>query len=188
MTSAGRFASTLADAADAADQHGRSLAELSTEAPLLVVFLRHSGCTFCRQVLSDLARERSAIEAAGLRIALVHMSDDADGQRLFRRFDLDDVSRFSDPDRRLYQAFALQRGRAGRMLSPRVWWRGFLCCIVRRHGLGWFRGDVRQLPGAFVVHRRRIVHTHRADSPDDRPDFCRMIDVAPSVPPLEKMP
>ena len=44
---------------------GASLAELSRQQPILVVFLRHAGCTFCREALADLATQRAAIEKTG---------------------------------------------------------------------------------------------------------------------------
>ena len=42
---------------------GGSLAELSNRQPVLLVLLRHSGCTFCREALADLAVRRAEIEA-----------------------------------------------------------------------------------------------------------------------------
>ena len=41
------------------DQHGRTLQQLSDSQPVLVVFLRHSGCTFCREAVADLVREQN---------------------------------------------------------------------------------------------------------------------------------
>ncbi len=56
------------------DQQGRTVEELSNDQPVLLIFLRHFGCTFCREALADLRVQRSRIEAAGVRIAVVHMS------------------------------------------------------------------------------------------------------------------
>ncbi|MGP1310160.1 MAG: hypothetical protein ACTS27_08185, partial [Phycisphaerales bacterium] len=41
-------------------------------AGLLLVFLRHAGCTFCREALADVAKRRRRIENAKVRIVLVH--------------------------------------------------------------------------------------------------------------------
>nr|WP_256200529.1 hypothetical protein [Verrucomicrobium spinosum] len=49
--------------AEALTSAGPSLAALSQQSPVLVVFLRHAGCTFCREALADIARVRPAIEA-----------------------------------------------------------------------------------------------------------------------------
>lgn len=44
---------------------------------VLLVFLGHAGCTFRREALTAIARERRAVEERGARIILVHMGDDA---------------------------------------------------------------------------------------------------------------
>ena len=110
--------------AGARDQHGVSVAELSDAAPLLIVLLRHGGCTFCREALDDLARQRAAIEAGGARIMLVHLEADAHGAAMFARYGLADVSRVSDPQGRLYAALELRRGNLWQVLGPGVIWRG----------------------------------------------------------------
>ncbi|MCL7927899.1 MAG: hypothetical protein M8841_08945, partial [marine benthic group bacterium] len=59
------------------DQHGRSLDSLSRERPLLLVFLRHLGCTFCREAATDVSVQREAIEREGVTPAFVGMMEDA---------------------------------------------------------------------------------------------------------------
>ena len=39
---------------------GRTLLELVDESPFLLIFLRHFGCSFCRQTLDDVSRIRGA--------------------------------------------------------------------------------------------------------------------------------
>ena len=56
-------------------QSGQTLTSLSEASPVLLLFLRHAGCTFCREAIGDVARDRDVIEAAGVRIVLVHMVD-----------------------------------------------------------------------------------------------------------------
>ncbi|MCY7328303.1 MAG: redoxin domain-containing protein, partial [Saprospiraceae bacterium] len=55
---------------------GESLATLAAEKPVLLVFLRFLGCSFCREAISDLAKKRKELEARGLRIVFVHMAPD----------------------------------------------------------------------------------------------------------------
>ncbi len=35
---------------------GQTLLELLDESPLLLIFLRHFGCSFCRQTLDDVSK------------------------------------------------------------------------------------------------------------------------------------
>jgi peroxiredoxin len=155
-------------------QHGVSLAELSERSPLLVVFLRHAGCTFCREALADIARQRGAIEAAGARIALVHMGSPEQGADLFAHYGLADVGQVSDPEQRLYRAFQLERGGLRQLLGPKVWWRGFKAAILDRHGFGRPPTDVRQMPGAFLIRHGRIVRSFRHATAADRPDYAAL--------------
>ena len=57
-------------------EDGVSLGDLSATAPVLLIFLRHSGCTYCRQTLSDLAGEE---------ITCDYFSFDADAPRKLGR-------------------------------------------------------------------------------------------------------
>ena len=150
---------------------GQALADLAGRSPLLIVFLRHGGCPFCRETLADLAARRSAIEGAGVTIVLVHMMDDDDAAELFARYDLHDLPRISDVERRLYDAFALKRGRVGEVVGPRVWWRGFKTAVLARHGFGKPAGDIFQLPGAFLLVQGQIVRAHRSRTSADRPNL-----------------
>ncbi len=56
----------------ATSNRGLTLWELSHRNPTLVVFLRQTGCTFCREALSDLSKQRTELAARGITLALVH--------------------------------------------------------------------------------------------------------------------
>ena len=64
---------------------GDSIAHLSKTSPVLLVFMRHIGCTFCREAMSDLAQQRRMIEASGTRLVLVHMGGEEQAVKFFRR-------------------------------------------------------------------------------------------------------
>lgn len=160
--------------ADIRDQHGRTLDSISLDQPILLVFLRHFGCTFCRETLADLRVQRSRIESAGVHIALVHMSAEPEAAEFFARYGLADVSRFSDPGRGLYRRFELRRGRWGQLFGPRVWMRGAHALFADGHGLGPPAGDGFQMPGTFLVLNGTVVHSYRHKTAADRPDYCKL--------------
>ncbi|MBN2329237.1 MAG: AhpC/TSA family protein [Candidatus Omnitrophica bacterium] len=168
MTMLNQEASTIRD------QNGKTLQELSQDNPLLVVFLRHNGCTFCREALADLSQKRAAIEESGVRIALIHMSSEDQAADFFAKYGFDDVPRFSDPDKILYRAFELKRGSFRQLLGWNVWKRGFQACILEGHGVGKLMGDGFQMPGVFLLHRGEIVKEFRHRSAADRPDYQEM--------------
>jgi peroxiredoxin len=150
---------------------GGTLADLSRERPTLVVFLRHSGCTFCREAMADLRRQRDAIEREGVGIALVTMSDEPAARKAAAAYGLDDLPRVSDPERTLYRAFALGRGTINQLFGPRVFVRG-VAATLRGHFVGALDGDGFQMPGVFLVADGEIVEAFRHRLASDRPDYA----------------
>jgi len=157
------------------DQHGKSIDELSRGQTVLIVFLRHSGCTFCRETLADLRKEREELAADGVIPVLVHMGDDTAGQAFFDAYSLGDVPRISDPACQLYRAYGLGRGQIAQLLGPAVWWRGFKAAILAGHAVGPAGGDGFQMPGAFLVRDGAIVREYRHKTAADRPDYCELV-------------
>jgi len=151
--------------------HGTSLLQLSKEHPIMLLFLRHAGCMFCREALSDVAAHRKQIEASGTRIVLVHMSRDSHAGSLFRKYGLEDLPRVSDPQRALYRAFGLGRGGLLQLAGPAVWLRAIRAAIFNGHGVGKAAGDVFQMPGVFIVYHGHVVRSFVHHSVADRPDY-----------------
>jgi peroxiredoxin len=155
-------------------QYELTLEEISRISPVLLVFLRHYGCMFCREALADLERHRVAIETLGARVALVHMGTEQQAKAFFQRYDLGDLPRVSDPERHLYRAFGLGRGDLWRLAGPSVWWRGFEAAILRGHGFGRIAGDAFQMPGVFLISHGAVLRSYRHHSAADRPDYLRL--------------
>ncbi len=155
-------------------QSGESLLSLSRRRPRLVVCLRHLGCTFCRESLADLSRLRSEIERSGTGIVLVHPGAEDRAAELFATYDLEDLPRFADPDRVLYRALGLARGSLLQLAGPRVVWRA-LVATLRGHRAGRKGGDVRQMPGVFLVDRGRLIEAFRHRDVAERPDYRAII-------------
>lgn len=150
---------------------GASLYELSLSKPTLVVFLRHAGCTFCREALTELGKHREALENQGVELAIVHMSEPLNGTLMSSRYGLSGIHRFSDPSCMLYRSFGLERGRLWQLFGPIVWWRGFFAGVVKGHGIGKLEGDGFQMPGVFLLSRGRVVEGYQATTAADRPDY-----------------
>ncbi len=155
-------------------QRGETLFGLSQRDPVLAVFLRHSGCTFCREALADLQTQKESIEAAGVHIALVHMGNNDRAGRAFEKYGLGHCDRFSDPERKLYRAFGLDRGNVWQLFGPKVWWRGFQAGVLNRHGLGRLVGDGLQMPGVFLIYRGNLLVSFRHTTAADRPDYTAL--------------
>lgn len=153
---------------------GRTLDELSQEGPLMIVFLRHLGCTFCREALSDVAAQRRAIERQGVGLALVHMGPPGRAESLMDFYGVADLDHFCDSRRRLYRAFGVRRGDFAQVLGPQAMWRGIRAMIVDRHGIGRPSGDEFQMPGVVLLHRGAIRLRFRHRTVADRPNYAAM--------------
>lgn len=153
------------------DDRGRTLRTLTDERRTVVALLRHSGCTFCKQTLADLARQQADFDQAGVGLAVVGMTGSPEGLRsLGERYGVKSASWFADPERLLYRALELERGSFLQLFGPRVWFAGVLAAL-RGHGIGKLEGDGFQMPGAFVIHRGRVVRAYRHATAADRPDL-----------------
>jgi peroxiredoxin len=158
-------------------ESGRTLLELIDESPLLLIFLRHFGCAFCRQTLDDVSKLRSEIEAKGIRPVFVHLGTPERAKPYFDYYHLSDVERVSDPQASLYThpVFDLARKNAfSHFLIPTVW-KAWLQGAIRKHGIGMIKEDADQMPGIFFLRQRKIVRAFRYKTIADEPDYLKLI-------------
>jgi peroxiredoxin len=153
-------------------QSGQTLATLA-ERPLFLVFLRHFGCTFCREAVADLAEKRHTIEGKGVPLAFVHLGTEEKARWFFKPYNMLDVPRFSDPDARLYQAFGLLRAELRQYLNSESILR-MLGAWFRGHFVGFPAGDIERMPGAFLIDRGEIQKAFRHKLVSDRPDYLSL--------------
>lgn len=102
---------------------------------------------------------------------LVHLTEEEFAREQFAGYKLDDVSRIADPECELYTAFGLGKGGAAALFGPKVWLRGLQTCVISGHGMGKPRGDVRQMPGVFLVQDGQILKAFRAKNIGERVDL-----------------
>jgi hypothetical protein len=152
--------------------HGETLADVSNRSPVLILFLRHAGCTFCREALHDLNQQISRIREVGARPVVVHMGSVIQGQAMLEKYGLTEIDQVSDPDRVLFRAFRLQIGTLSQLFGPYVWWRAVVDGAVWKHGVGKMVGNGLQMPGVFLVSRGRIVRQYVHKTAADRPDYA----------------
>ncbi len=173
MTATGNEADRLASVIESKKtKDGVDLATLSLLSPVLVVFLRHPGCMFCRETLAEVGRLRGSLEEAGIRIVLVHHGRLGTMQQLLAKHGLGGLDRIDDSDRSLYRAFGLRRGRISQVFGISLWPRAI--SALRKHGVGIPSGDPLQMPGVFLLHRCEVVHSFRHRRISDRPDYVAM--------------
>ena len=151
-----------------------SLDTLSMHAPTLVVFLRHEGCTFCREALSQLQSVATRTRRLGFNLAIVHMGSPMDGTMMMQRWRIEDVHHFSDPTCELYRAFGLRRGTWSQLFSASVFKKG-IRAMWKGYGIGKLAGDGFRMPGAFVLIDGQITASHRSTTAADHPAYAELI-------------
>lgn len=147
---------------------GRKLADASMDAPLVLVFLRHFGCTFTRQILRGLQDLELQAKQHNATLVLVHMLQS--GQEIDYLGQNSNVVRIADPRCELYRAFGLGKGGFLELFGPHVWWRGAIA-IFKGCGVGHLAGDGLQMPGAFVFHHGKVIASQPAQSAADLPNL-----------------
>jgi peroxiredoxin len=158
---------------------GESLWDVSQKSKILLIFVRHAGCTFCRETLSELKRELPALQKISIIPVVVHMGSVQQGQAMLERAGLRDTLQISDPGRSLYRAYELNRGRLTQLLGPSVLWKGFLSAILKGHGFGRWVGDGFQLGGAFLIQSGRILASFPAKNAADKVPFECILESSP---------
>lgn len=147
---------------------------MSQEQPLLLVFVRHLGCIFCKEMLGNLEKERESIEKMGIKICVVHMGPEAKIQELLKEYHLQGVETICDPKQELYKKYDVKRARVGQMIGLQS-----VKSAVKAYFKGYRQyevlGDSFQLPGAFLVDKGEIIKAFYAEHAGDQPDFCALV-------------
>ncbi len=155
------------------DAQGISISEHSFAAPMLLILLRHAGCSFCRKALHELSTSMKHITKCGYRVGLVHMDSDKDVVEQLNLYGLEKLPRFHDPDKALYQALGIPRAPLVSLFNRRTWKKGL--DAKRKYGMGMPKSDPRQLPGAFLIDQGHLVAGEAVLSPEETPDFLALL-------------
>ena len=156
---------------------GSNLLNLTEASPVLLIFLRHFGCSFCRQAISDVADLRGQLDARRVRPVFVHLGTPERARPYFDYYHLEDVERVSNPEGDLYRhpVFALGRVHpAWHLVNPAVW-VGWLKGALFKHGIGAIQEDGHQMPGLFFLRGPNIVRRFRYKTIADQPDYLKLV-------------
>ncbi len=156
--------------------NGLTLAEASRQKLLVLVFLRHFGCTFTRQILRELENIHREARVHDAELVLVHMLQSGRENEYVRETF---VPRIADPRCELYRAFGLGKGGFLDLFGPHVLWRTVIS-LFKGCGVGHLAGDGLQMPGAFLFRDGEILASQRAHSASDLPDLPNLFQGLPS--------
>lgn len=158
-------------------ESGASFFSLVEESPVLLIFLRHFGCSFCRMTISQIGELQGELRARGVRPVFVHLGTPDVARAHFDFYGLSDVERIHDPEAVIYRnpAFGLGRVNPWRHLVNPVVWFGWLNGSVLRHGIGKIETDGHQMPGVFFLQGPKIVRKFIYRNISDQPKWLKLI-------------
>jgi peroxiredoxin len=119
--------------------------QIAKQGAVVFVFLRHLGCAFCKQQVSELRNESIP------NLYFVAPSELPSVERFRRQLNLEQRV-IADPEKRLFKAMAFTRGTIGSFVNPTVIAKGFQA-IKQGFRNGVPDGDPMQLGGAVIVDR-----------------------------------
>jgi peroxiredoxin len=153
---------------------GQSVLDISIKQPVLVVFLRHFGCQYCRQALADLSKLHPQLEAQNTELVFVHMAENEIADTYFKKFKLEGIQHISDPTYRYYTAFGLMKGTVNQLFGFQSWVRGFAAMAQYGSETGRELGDNTQMPGVFTLFEGEIRDSYIHRIASDRPDYMKL--------------
>jgi peroxiredoxin len=154
---------------------GENLLELSQEQPVLLVFLRHFGCVFCKDTLDHVSKVHKDFERCGTRIVLVHMVSENEAKEHLDVFGLSHLTQISDPESMLYKRFRLRKGRIGELFGFKALSTALRLYVQRGFKVGPEAGDSLQMPGVFLLEDGRVKAGFMHQSAADQPDYDRLL-------------
>jgi hypothetical protein len=140
-----------------------TLSELSNDKKVMLIFVRHFGCTFCRETVFEMAKIDKVIKDKKYEPVFVHMSDQSFGDEFFSRYYDHPIHHISDPGRMLYKSLNLCRGTFSQVFGPMTWLRSITAGIFKGHGVGEFEGDILQLGGVFILDKGQVIFEQKAN-------------------------
>lgn len=120
-------------------------------------------------------RKKEVFDQLGAQVVLVGLGNVAETAAFKERFEVP-FTMIADPEKRLFEAFRLKQASVGSLFSAKMVVKG-MTAMAKGHTIGKPKGDVRQLPGVFIIDAdSRIRFSHYADGPADHPQPEALLD------------
>lgn len=167
-------------AAKCLDLDGRSvrLREAFAEKPTVLALVRHFGCLFCHELVSELITESDRIARAGGHVVVVGPGSLEQAKKFAKHRGLprEGVSLYADPERASFEGAQLPRSWVLTFLHPGAW-DAYGRATQKGHAISGAHGDVPQLGGVFVVRPpAELTFEHRSRFAGDHPTIEAIVD------------
>jgi len=146
--------------------------------PTLLVFLRHFGCMFCREMVRDL-RQIAQDQPDYPSIVFFCQGTLEEGRTFFEQY-WPQARAIVDTSKTFYTALGLRRATWGEMVGIQVWTCSFRA-MSKGNFMGKAVGDPWIMPGVFLVHSGEVLWCHRFLHQGDHPDWSKIPAMVPAI-------
>jgi hypothetical protein len=112
-------------------------------------------------------------------VLFVHQGPPAEGAAFFAEY-WPEARAIADPDLTLYAVFGLHHASARAVMSPGLWLR-VVQATLKGNLQGQVQGDVKRMPGLFLVQHGLILWEHPYRHVGDHPDWNALPGIARGV-------
>jgi peroxiredoxin len=131
----------------------------AAERGIVLVFLRHFGCLFCKDQVRQLNAHYEQIRQAGYEVVAIGQGSEARAARFAEDYQTP-YPVYGDKERVLYNQYGLTSTRLGSFLEPDAYKVG-IGAMLRGNFPSMPDGSVNQNPGVFLIDRNgQIVKSH----------------------------
>jgi peroxiredoxin len=155
---------------------GNDLRSIAEQNCVMLVFLRQFGCAFCREALDDVSDVKTELDQRNIKLVFVHLAEENYGDIYLEKFGLKGEEHISDPDMSLYEYFGLQKGSFRELYGLKIWTR--LASLKFTSDVNAAYGNVKQMPGIFLIQKGEIINSFIHKSAAERPDYLAIADFA----------
>ncbi len=144
--------------------------------PTLLSFIRHFGCLFCREWLSQLEQHKDVLSDAGIQVLVVAMGQPKHITRYCGRL-APSIDCVVHETTQPYDAYGLIQGSWKEFVSFDVLKAG-VHAYFKGHTTGQMIGDPRMMPGSFIVDQQgKIAYSYYSEHVADHPDIATLVRV-----------
>lgn len=119
--------------------------------------------------MAQLRTKADQFQQVGANVVLVGLGTPEETADFRTRFHVP-FPMIADPQKKLFTTFQLKQAATGSLFSVGMAVKG-LAALANGHGMGIPKGDVRQLPGVFIIDTDgHIRFSHYSKDPADHPD------------------
>jgi len=170
--------------------HPVRLGDLWSERPAVLVFVRHFGCVFCRELAVDIHRHREDFEKADVELVVIGHGSAAHAAD-FRKLQNVDLRLLVDPDREVYKLAGAKVATLNELIGPRQILRGLRATVLSRLGQGSIAvhqgkilGHAAQLGGVLIIAPDGTVrYAHLSEESGDNPPAREVLAAARAIRP-----